>query len=310
MGTLATSMSSWMRVAEKWSDKIREETSNRIKIIWYGGGIMGDEPDMVRKILLGQLDGGGFTGMGLGKISPELCILYLPFLFENYGEVDFVLKNFKKTFNEILERKKVLILGWAEMGFIYLFSKKEIKTFEDLKGLKIWIWAGDPVANAVSEELSTISSFYPVSVPEVLTSLRTGIVDTFYSSPLATVALQWHTEVKFVIDVPFAYGDGAIIMRKDSFDKIPDEWKEVLLKNFQKMGEEMTLTSRKENEIALKEIIEGGVTRLSLKGDEFIKIKKIVKRSYTRLKDKIIPSNLIEDIEKAIEKIRMSSSSK
>jgi len=168
----------------------KEKTSGQIKIIWYAGGIMGDEPDMVRKLLLGQLDGGGFSGMGLGKISPQLCVLYLPFLFENYEEVDLVLKNFKNTFNGILERKNVLILGWAEMGFIYLFSKKEIKTSQDLKGLKIWIWAGDPVANAVAEELSGISSFYPVSVPEVLTSLRAGIAETFYSSPLATGALQ------------------------------------------------------------------------------------------------------------------------
>lgn len=306
MGTLAPQGSSWMKVAEKWSDIIKKETGGMVKIMWYPGGIMGDDPDMVRKMFLGQLHGGGLTGMGLGKISPELSVLYLPFLFENYDEVDVTLRTLGSRFEEILIKKGFVLLGWSEMGFIYLFSKKEIRRFEDIKGVKMWIWAGDPVANAVSEELSDVLFSYSFPVPEVLTGLKAGLVDTFYSSPLATVALQWHTEVNFVIDVPFAYGNGAVVIRKGFFETIPAELRGIVLDGFRNMTEEMVAITREENRIAFEEIIRHGVKPLYIEEEELGRIKDRIKKSYLRLAGKTIPVSLISEIEGVVGNIRSS----
>ena len=78
---------------------------------------------MVRKVRIGQLQAAGFTGVGLGEIAPELRILDGPWLFRNHAEVDHVYKAFEKEFNVAIEKSGYVLLGWTELGFVYLFSR-------------------------------------------------------------------------------------------------------------------------------------------------------------------------------------------
>jgi len=79
--TLAPEGTTWMKVMNDWNKEIQEKTGGKLKFRLYAGGVAGDEKDVVRKIRLGQLHAGGFTGVGFGEIAPEVRILDAPFLF-------------------------------------------------------------------------------------------------------------------------------------------------------------------------------------------------------------------------------------
>ena len=79
--SLAPEGSTWVKVLNEWNQELIEKSKGELKFRVYSGGVAGDEKDVIRKIRLGQLHAGGFTGVGLGDIAPEVRILDVPFLF-------------------------------------------------------------------------------------------------------------------------------------------------------------------------------------------------------------------------------------
>jgi len=215
--TLAPEGSSWMKTMHALDKELREKTENRIGFKFYTGGVQGDEKEVLRKMRIGQLHAGGFTGFGLGAIAPEVRVLELPFLFENHAEIDYVRTKMDSIFAGFFEDKDFVLLGWADVGFIYVFSNTPVRSPSDLQSVKMWIWSGDPLAELFFKAFDI--SPIPLSAPDVLTSLQTGIVDAVYSSPLACVALQWFTRVKYMTDVPITHGIGAVLISKRTLDK-------------------------------------------------------------------------------------------
>ena len=88
--------------------------------------------------------------------------LDLPFLFKDYQETDRVHRQMRSFFADQFREKGFELLAWAEVGNVYLFSKKPIRKLQDLSGLKVWSWAGDPVAKetfaAMGVHLTNVSS--------------------------------------------------------------------------------------------------------------------------------------------------------
>ncbi|CUU06011.1 extracellular solute-binding protein, family 7, partial [Candidatus Kryptobacter tengchongensis] len=92
----------------------------------YAGGVAGDEIDVLKKIRIGQYHAGGFTGVGIGEIAPNLRVLDSPFLFKSYDEVDYIYQKFNDEFEKEIENGGFVLLGWAEVGFVYTFTKTPI----------------------------------------------------------------------------------------------------------------------------------------------------------------------------------------
>src|SRR5205814_10127828 len=107
-----------------------------------------------------------------------------------------------------------------------MFTNKEAKNPEDLKGVKMWAWTDDPIGRRIQEQagLSTV----PLGVPDVLSSLQTGLIDAFYTAPYAAIALQWFTKAKYIIDLPLALSVGAIVMTKSAFDALSPAYQGVV----------------------------------------------------------------------------------
>jgi TRAP-type C4-dicarboxylate transport system substrate-binding protein len=195
-------------------DEVRTATENRIGFKFYPGGVQGDEKDVLRKIRNGQLHGGGFTGYGLGAVASEFRVIELPFMFKDLDEVDYVRDQLDPYFDETFKEKGFAFLGWGDVGFVYLFSNSPMTTPEELKRAKMWTWSGDLLAEIFFKAFDV--SPIPLALPDVLTSLQMGVVDAVYSPPLACVALQWFTRVKYMTDVPIAYGFGALLVSEET----------------------------------------------------------------------------------------------
>jgi TRAP-type C4-dicarboxylate transport system substrate-binding protein len=219
--TLAPEGSTWMKTMRALDDELRAKTENRIGFKFYTGGVQGDEKDVLRKMRNGQLHAGGFTGFGLGSIAPHVRVLELPFMFESHDEIDHVRKEMNSLFSGFFEEKGFISLGWADVGFIYVFANSPVYSPADLQTVKMWIWSGDPLAELFFKAFDI--SPIPLSAPDVLTSLQTGIVNAVYSSPLACVALQWFTRVKFMTSVPITHGIGAVLISEKLLRKASKE---------------------------------------------------------------------------------------
>ncbi|HUT76818.1 MAG TPA: TRAP transporter substrate-binding protein DctP, partial [Polyangia bacterium] len=124
IATLAPEGTTWMKVMNALAKEVEEKTGGEVSLKFYAGGVMGDEGDVIRKMRFGQIHGGGFTGRGLGEINPAERVLELPSLFENYEQVDCVLDKVSDRLAAGFREQGFELLGWAEAGFVYVFTNK------------------------------------------------------------------------------------------------------------------------------------------------------------------------------------------
>jgi len=257
IGTLAPEGSAWVKAFREINKELDQKTNKQVSLRIFPGGILGDEQDMLRKIKVGEIQGTLLTGGGLGLIFKDVRILGIPFLFQNYQEVDAVLGRMDSFFQKGLLDNGFKSMGWAEQGFVYLLSKEPIRNVADLKKGKVWIWEDTPIGRAVFKELGV--NAIPLPVTDVLMGLQTGMIDTVYSSPLAAIAVQWFTKVSYMTDVPLVYSVGAVVLRKSDFEKIPPAQRPIVEAAFARQLAPLKDQLRKENEKAIQVLQTKGI---------------------------------------------------
>jgi TRAP-type C4-dicarboxylate transport system substrate-binding protein len=301
--TLAPEGSTWLNVMQEYDSQVRKESGGRLGFKIYPGGVAGDEKDVIRKIRFGQFSSAGFTGVGLGEIAPKVRILDCPFLFRNYDEVDYVYKTFDKEFAQAFEENGYVLLGWAEVGFVYIFSQSPIYGVDDVRKTKMWIWEGDPIAEATLKSLGV--SAIPLSITDVLTSLQTGMINAVYTPPLGAIALQWFTKVKYMLDLPLADAAGAVVISKKKFDDLPPDLREILLSNGRKYMEKLTRLSREDNRKAIETLKKNGIKLIPPPSPESIReYLGIGERARRMLVGKLFSEEFLNRVEKAVLEFR------
>lgn len=260
--TLAPDGSTWMNTMHAIDKEVRQKTENRLGFKFYAGGVQGDEKDVLRKIRVGQIHAGGFTGYGLGAVVSEVRVQELPFMFESLDELDYLREQTDAYFEQQFAEAGFVFLGWADVGFVYLMSKSAIHTPEELTHARMWVWSGDPLAELFFKafEISPI----PLSAADVLTSLQTGVINAVYASPLACVALQWFTRVSHMTNVPLSHGLGAVLVAKSKLRGVSDEDLSLLKEIARPHLRSLTLKTREQNVEALDEMKKEGVQVVSI----------------------------------------------
>jgi len=304
--TLAPEGSTWMNMMKEYDQAIRKESSGRLGFKIYPSGVQGDEKDVLRKIKLGQLQSAGVTGNGLTTIAPKVRILDAPFLFRSYAEVDSIYKMFDQEFARAFEENGYVNLGWAEVGFVYVFTNSPVRSPSDMKNVKMWMWEGDPIAEAAFRAFGIHP--IPLTITDVLTSLQTKLVDGVYSSPLAIIAMQWFSRVKYMLNTPLADAAGAIIISKKKFDELPPDLQGILKRNGKHYMHRLTELSRQDNAKSIETLKKNGITVLEPNSDKDLQAYEEIGRSARRmLAGKLFPDELLSRVENALLKYRQKS---
>jgi TRAP-type C4-dicarboxylate transport system substrate-binding protein len=254
---LAPQGSTWMNVLEDWNKDLKAKTKDAAAFKFYSSGSMGDENTVLRKMRSGQIDAAGFSGIGLGQIVPEVRLMELPFMFESYKQVDYVVANMEEFYRKKFEEKGFVLLCWSETGFVYILSNKPIRAYEDLKGVKMWRWEGDEMVDEVFKLFKIPAT--PLAITDVLTSLQTKLIDGVYISPVAGIALQWTTKVKYMLSTKMAFSVGAMIITKKSWDGLGPDEQQALRDTGKLYGQKLTEILRTENEKAKETIKASGI---------------------------------------------------
>ena len=255
--TLAPEGTAWMDVVKAWGSDLEEQSGGRLALKIYPGGIQGDEPDVLKKIRFGQLHGGAFSGYGIGRIHSPARVLEIPFLFSSLEEVDVVREQYMPAFRQGFRDRGYELLGWMEVGPVHFFSRDPIGSLEDLRKRKIWLWQGDPLAEAWFRAAGI--SPVPLSITDVYTSLSTGLIDTVYSTPLAATALQWYTKVEYMTGVPMANGIGALVVSRRFFDRLPQDLQALLSRSAEETGRKLTALTREESATSVAVLEKEGI---------------------------------------------------
>jgi TRAP-type C4-dicarboxylate transport system substrate-binding protein len=291
VGTMAPRESIWGQIFIEINADLIKESDGQLELRPFFNRA---EQQLVELIKTGRSDAVSLTGSGLGNILPEAFIFPLPLLFSTYEELDYVRGKLAQRFEQLLEKKGYVLLGWADFGFVYLFSKIPIKTQTDFQDTRFWAWDLDPVA----KEFVSASGREPIVLPiqSVLSSLKEDHVQTVYNSPLACIALGWHTQVKYMSDFPLAAGIGATVISRRKYDGLSDEHKRLLREIARKHHEQLIRTARSKSEESIDVLKEQGIEVISIPPGEREKWSKVARQVQDQFVGKLYKKDLLDKV--------------
>lgn len=254
IATLVPEGSTWAKSFHQFQQRVEAGTAGRVKFKVYAGGVQGDERSVLRKMKLGQLSGGAISSVGLAFIDLELRVLDFA---RSPEELAALRAQLALRLRHRLEENGYVLLGWGDIGPVHLFSRIPVRGLEDLRRLKLWQWADDPVSRRLYAALDVRG--VPLSVPEVLPALSTGTIDAFFGSPLSTLALQWGTYANFMSAEPITMGTGATVLSQAAWDQVAPADRKLILDEAARMEAEVQARVREDNQRALAKLREGGL---------------------------------------------------
>ncbi|MSP61865.1 MAG: TRAP transporter substrate-binding protein [Myxococcales bacterium] len=284
LGTAAPDDTPWAKQLQRLKKRFEAESKGKVKLKIFLGSVKGGEDAMARQGAQGALQMVGLTTAALAILAPELDVLELPYRFASQAEADRVLDDPEvwAMITTILEKKGLTPYIWSENGWRnYATKAKEVHTPGDLKGLKM-----RAQENHVHIETykALAASPVPISVPETLSALQTGVVDGFDNTPLYAFAASWYQSVKFWSVSDHIYQPALVCYNKAWLDGLPADIKALLLSNRTDETAYGRGLIRKINEPLLKNLGEAGVKVTRLTPEEKAVFAKTTKPVHAKIR--------------------------
>ncbi|MEE4242731.1 MAG: TRAP transporter substrate-binding protein DctP [Desulfopila sp.] len=302
IASLAPDGSIWTNHFRQFAAEVEEKSGGAIHIKIYPGGIMGDDLAMYRKIRIGQLHGGGFTMTGISNVVPDFRVMAIPFYFDTYQEIDAVSDTIFPYLQKRFNDNDLELLAITEVGFIYGMSTSPMSTLADLQKRKSWVPAGDPLTTTYLQNLGITP--IPLTIPDVLSSLQTGLIDTVYTSLYGAIVMQWFTKAVYVTDVPYGYAYGAVALSKKAFSQLPQEYAEILHQAAQKHFTALNRETREINRESKEVLKEHGVTFIGASPETKQKLRQNSEETIKILKGQAFSEEAFSQVDEIVKQLR------
>ena len=303
LGTLAPDGSPWFESLKDMGESWKKATNGKLKFKMYPGGVVGEEDDMLRKMRIGQLHAAALTGVGLARIIPEINALQMPMLFDSFEELDYVRNQLRPKLEKLIEDKGYVVLNWGDAGWVQLFTQKPVVHPNDLKDQKIFVWSGETVVFSAWKA----AGYHPVEIAatDILTSLQTGLINAYTTTPLASLSFQWFALAQNMTKLYWAPLVGATLITKKKWESIPTELRPVLMKASRESGDELKEKIRKLDLEAVEIMKKHGLVVHTVPDNVRAEWKRLTnKYVYDTFLDDLVPRPMFQEVQKLLKEYR------
>lgn len=161
----------------EFAKMVEERTDGRIKIEVYSGGQLGDEKAVTEQVQFGAIDIARVSLSPVVEFEESLGVLMLPYLYRDKDHMFQVIEGpiGDKLLKNLEESSGLVGLTWYDAGARNFYNtKKEIKTPDDMKGLKIRVQETKLMMDLVS---ALGASPVAMGFGDVYSALQSGVID-------------------------------------------------------------------------------------------------------------------------------------
>jgi TRAP-type C4-dicarboxylate transport system substrate-binding protein len=304
MATLAPEGSSWYKVLQNMGEGWKKATNGAVTLRIYPGGVSGDEDAVIRKMRVGQLQAAAVTGIGLAYLDRSFYALHVPMMYASDEEFDYVRDRLSPILERRLEEKGMIVLNWGDAGWVHFFAKKPFTRPEEVKAMKLFVWAGD--TNLIQLYKETGFNPVPLSAIDILPGLQTGLINAFDTTPLAALAFQWFGLAPHMADLRWVPLTGATIIDKKAWLGIPENLRPKILEASRDAGKNLREEIRRLNDEAVKVMVKNGLKVSHVPPEAQAEWRKMVEDVYPQIRGKIIPADMFDAARKYRDEYRAS----
>ena len=304
LATLVPEGSVWDKALRDMGAEWSSSTQGRVSLRVYPGGVAGDEPDVVRKMRIGQLQAAAITTAGLASIDPSFNVFNVPMFFTSYPELYATLAKLEPVLKQRLDAKGFVLLSWGHGGWVYFFTKHPVANVEGLRKSKMFIWAGDDQMVNVWKQ----KGFNPVplAATDIMTGLQTGMIDAYPTTPLLGLTLQWYRSTPNMVGMGMAPLVGGLVMSKAAWNKLPAADRAKVQAACDKMERRLEVEVPRQDTTAVAEMQKRGLKVNAVGAANAAEFKKVAEEFATSLAGVRIPLDVLAMARKERDAFRAS----
>ncbi len=295
LATLFPEGSVWDQALRRMIADVEKSTSGRVQVRVYPGGVAGDERDIIRKMRIGQLHAASITTSGLSQLDDSFRALEVPMFFADDAELEYVVEATTPMFRERLDGAGYVLLNWGHTGWVRFFSTDPIRTIDDIRSHKLFVWQGSTELEAWWKK----NGFQPVplAMTDALTALQTGMIDVMPSTALASLSLQWFRQAPHMLDERILGMVGATVVSEKQWSKIDEADRRVVLEAAARMEAHLFEVVPRQEQDAIAEMEKRGLTVHSLAASDREPWAAMALSFYEHMKGAGVPREFTDRIE-------------
>jgi TRAP-type C4-dicarboxylate transport system substrate-binding protein len=305
LGTLAPKGSSYTKHLQVMGEEWRRAPGGGAQLTVYPDGTMGSEPDMVRRMRLGQLQAAMLTTTGISEIEPGAAGLQtIPKAFKTLEEVDYIGEKLQPMLEKRLEAKGFIVLFWVDTGFVRFFSKQQVMTIDDLKKTKLFVSGNRPA------EMNVYRAFgfnpVPLEFSDVVPGLQTGLIDCVCMPPTIALAIQLDSAASHMLDMNWVPLVGAAIINKKTWDSLSAESREAMRKAAREAGKLIKADGRRENGESIEALRKRGLKVHPITPELDAEWDRMVEKAWTKIRGEVVPADIYDEVMSQLKTFRAS----
>ena len=253
--------------ALKFEELVEKYSDGRIDVQIFPSNQLGSEQEVAQALRMGSIESEILYTGNLVPLAPSVGVMMLPYAFTSNEEAHAAVDALKGPLNERLPKEAgVRVLGYFEKGFRVLTNgEREVKTLEDLKGLKIRVsknniaietfksWGLDPI---------------PMAWAEVFPALQQGVIDGQENPYTTAISSKFYEVQKYITEVHYLIWSGPIIVSDRFYQGLPEDLQAALDKAGEEAASYEREVSAKEAAAAKEKLVELGMTLTGAPEDE------------------------------------------
>jgi len=305
LATLVPQGSIWDKNLKQMGEEWKQATGGRFDVTVYSGGTQGDEPTVLRKMRIDALQAAALTNVGLGMIDSAFNVFNVPFFFESYDELNYVIEKMTPTLRKRAEARGFVLLNWGHGGWTQVFTKKPVQTVAEMKQVKLWTSSG----NDRMVQWFKANGFDPraMAMTDITTGLTAGMIDGLPTTPLAASLFQWYRQTPYMLELGLAPIVGAGVVTVRAWKSIPDADKKTLLAAAAGVEKRLQAEVPKQDEIAVAAMVKAGLTVTKATGPEWrTQLDNLAKT----MRGEQVPPEIFDEASKARDEFRKTNKKK
>jgi TRAP-type C4-dicarboxylate transport system substrate-binding protein len=205
---------------------VSDATGGKLQITVHGGASLFKGPEIKRAVATGQAQAGEVLISILENESPIYGVDVVPFLATSFPQAMKLWKASRPAIEQKLAAQGIVVLFGVPWGPQGIYSKKELNTMDDLKGLK---WRAYNVGTARIGELVGAQAV-TIQAAELPQALATGVVNAFMSSGATGYDSKVWESLTYFYDTQAWIPKNVTFMNKAAFDALDKPIQEAVMK--------------------------------------------------------------------------------
>jgi TRAP-type transport system periplasmic protein len=210
---------------KQFAREIEEGVKGKIKITTHHGASLFKHPEIKTAVKSGQIQLAEYQLDNFANQDEFYNFDCIPFMATSFDETSMLWEAAMPLMDKRFKREGVKLLYWAPWPSVGFYTKKQVNTIADLKGMKMRTF------NRLGADLAKALGMQPVvvSAAEIAQAFSTNLIDSMITSTATGVSVQAWDFVRYFQDARVWHGTLQIVINEQLFLGLPADTQKVIV---------------------------------------------------------------------------------